>query len=97
MDILNLTQDKVILIDNQVNNIVESLHKNNIIESEQRKNHTKKIRRSVQRQENMIASGICPKCGGELVLRTAKRGQNVGKQFYGCSNFPKCRYVDSSI
>lgn len=36
---------------------------------------------------------ICPKCGAELVLRTAKRGQNVGQTFYGCSAFPKCRYI----
>lgn len=36
---------------------------------------------------------ICPVCGGELILRTAKRGANAGKQFYGCSSFPRCRYV----
>ena len=36
---------------------------------------------------------ICPKCGKELVLRTAKKGSNAGNQFYGCSGFPQCRYV----
>ena len=36
---------------------------------------------------------ICPKCGAALVLRTAKRGANAGKEFYGCSNYPKCRYT----
>ena len=36
---------------------------------------------------------VCPWCGKDLVLRTAKKGTNVGKQFYGCSGFPKCRYV----
>ena len=35
----------------------------------------------------------CPRCGGKLVLRTAKSGPNMGKQFYGCSNFPKCRFT----
>lgn len=35
----------------------------------------------------------CPKCGSQLVLRTAKKGNNAGNQFYGCSNFPKCRYI----
>ncbi len=38
-------------------------------------------------------SAICPKCGSLLVLRTAVKGTNAGKQFYGCSNFPKCRYA----
>ena len=35
----------------------------------------------------------CPRCGAELILRTALKGSNVGKQFYGCKAFPKCRYV----
>ena len=33
----------------------------------------------------------CPKCGNEMVLRTVKRGSNVGKRFWGCSGFPDCR------
>ena len=37
---------------------------------------------------------VCPKCSGELVERTAKRGPNAGKTFLGCSNFPKCRYTE---
>lgn len=37
----------------------------------------------------------CPKCGANLVLRTATRGANAGKQFYGCSNYPKCRYIQN--
>lgn len=35
----------------------------------------------------------CPRCGGNLVLRTASRGVNAGNQFWGCENFPKCRYI----
>ncbi len=34
---------------------------------------------------------VCPKCGAEMVLRTAKRGPNLGHQFWGCSRFPECR------
>lgn len=36
---------------------------------------------------------ICPRCGADLVLRTAKKGEHSGEQFYGCSRFPKCRYT----
>ncbi len=36
---------------------------------------------------------ICPYCGGQLVIRTAKQGSNIGKEFWGCSNFPKCRFT----
>ena len=40
---------------------------------------------------------VCPKCGVAMVKRTASRGQQAGKPFYGCQNFPKCREkVDSA-
>ena len=38
---------------------------------------------------------ICPRCGRELILRTAKKGDNAEQQFYGCSAFPKCRYIEN--
>ena len=33
----------------------------------------------------------CPNCGASMVKRTAKRGANVGNDFWGCKSFPKCR------
>lgn len=44
-------------------------------------------------EENMSPKLICPKCGSELVLRTARNGANAGQKFYGCSGYPKCRYI----
>jgi predicted RNA-binding Zn-ribbon protein involved in translation (DUF1610 family) len=35
----------------------------------------------------------CPKCGGEMVLRTAKNGSNQGEKFWGCSSYPHCRGI----
>ena len=35
----------------------------------------------------------CPKCESEMVLRTAKKGANAGKKFWGCSAYPKCRSI----
>jgi restriction system protein len=32
----------------------------------------------------------CSQCHSSMVLRTAKRGPNVGTKFWGCSRFPKC-------
>ncbi len=39
----------------------------------------------------------CPRCRGELVLRTAKHGERAGKQFWGCSNFAKtdCTFTEN--
>ncbi|ELE2043544.1 restriction endonuclease [Vibrio vulnificus] len=39
------------------------------------------------------ATPLCPSCHAPLVMRTAKRGQNKGNQFYGCSSYPRCRYT----
>jgi hypothetical protein len=36
---------------------------------------------------------ICPKCGGEMVARTATRGQFVGHPFWGCRKNPQCTGV----
>lgn len=34
---------------------------------------------------------ICPQCGSNMVLRTAKKGSNIGTQFWGCATYPKCK------
>lgn len=39
------------------------------------------------------AEPTCPNCGAELVHRVAKRGENAGNEFWGCSTFPKCRTI----
>lgn len=37
----------------------------------------------------------CPKCSSPLVIRTAKKGANAGKQFLACSAYPKCKHVEA--
>lgn len=48
--------------------------------------------------ENFLISDFniierCPDCGGSLELRTAHKGVYTGNNFYGCSNFPKCKFI----
>lgn len=40
------------------------------------------------RKSEAIKNGLCPKCGGKLILRQGKFGS-----FYGCSNYPRCKYT----
>lgn len=35
----------------------------------------------------------CPRCNVPMMLRTVRQGPNVGRQFYGCPNFPRCREI----
>jgi predicted RNA-binding Zn-ribbon protein involved in translation (DUF1610 family) len=45
------------------------------------------------RETPQATSPTCPKCGGAMIPRVATHGEHKGKQFYGCSNYPKCRGV----
>jgi len=40
-------------------------------------------------QSDLIPS--CPECGKAMALRTAQKGKNAGKQFWGCSGYPDCK------
>jgi len=33
----------------------------------------------------------CPSCGIKMITRTTRKGSNVGKKFWGCRYYPKCR------
>lgn len=37
------------------------------------------------------AAAVCPICGSGMVRRTAKRGPDAGREFWGCSRYPACR------
>lgn len=51
--------------------------------------HTADIADAKKKQARKIRAAVCPRCGGDLVLRRGKNGR-----FYGCSRFPKCRFTE---
>lgn len=54
--------------------------------------HVRHVKNIVAEKENDKVPS-CPICGRAMVLREAKKGQNVGKKFWGCTNFPQCRGI----
>jgi restriction system protein len=44
-------------------------------------------------RERHSSNTACPKCGSNLVKRTAKKGPNSGSSFLGCGNYPRCRFT----
>ncbi len=42
-----------------------------------------------------VQDKICPRCGGKLTLKVAKRGNYAGNKFYGCENYPECKYIEN--
>lgn len=99
-NIVNNSYDQLPTLETPINNQIEldniSINKDRIendlniatdIKSEQYENNN---------TINKTTKGdklFCPLCGSELVLRKAKRGKYVGESFYGCSNYPKCKYI----
>ena len=45
-----------------------------------------------EKEAPKLLDRMCPECGSPLVVRKNKRGE----EFIGCSNFPKCRYIEGS-
>ena len=60
----------------------------NVKDKKARKEHVKSAQATKRRRDEAVANGICPKCGSQLVLRKGQYGK-----FYGCSNYPNCRYT----
>ena len=74
--------------DEQVERYTNIIRSADINTKENKKAHVKNIQNEIDRKENDIEQGICPKCGGTLVERKGKYGK-----FLGCSNYPQCRFT----
>lgn len=37
----------------------------------------------------------CPKCGSSMVRRVARQGANAGREFFGCSTYPRCNGISA--
>ena len=59
----------------------------------EKKAHIRQVRRLEKARARDGGPGRCPWCGGALVLRTARRGSQAGRQFYGCIHYPDCTYT----
>lgn len=54
------------------------------------------LRPAAERHRERAASAsvpLCKRCGARMVLRTAQTGAHKGQKFWGCSNYPVCRFT----
>ena len=79
----NLSNEEIVDISNQICRYA-------IKEKKDKRKHRKYIKRSIQSRNRKVKSLICPNCNGTLKVRNGRYGK-----FYGCSNFPVCRYSKS--
>lgn len=72
----------------EVERIKQIILSNEIQDSGYKREHIQNIRNDIHDREYKERNNICPRCNGTLVLRKGKYGS-----FYGCSNYPKCKYT----
>lgn len=53
------------------------------------------VERLEARRHSSVESGApeCPKCGKPMLKRMQKKGEGQGRQFWGCSDYPKCNGI----
>ena len=78
----------------QVDEETKQIHIQNI---QQRHPSTPYVNTMAIQNATDVPGKHCPNCGGQLVIRTATKGTWAGQQFWGCSNYPKCRYMENII
>jgi hypothetical protein len=79
-----LLQENVVLSNEQIDKIGKKLTENNVRGVVSDETHVQNIKI----EQEKIKNNICPRCNGHLVLRKGKYGE-----FWGCSNYPKCRFI----
>lgn len=78
--------------DTQKREIFDYIKNNQHVGKEARAAHKQNVIAYKESLEEIKKQKICPYCKSELVLRNGKNGK-----FYGCKNYPKCRYTRSFV
>lgn len=81
----------VVLSEQEVHGIVQRLQTGSFERGG--KTNRQHVRNVKANQGGKVQSDNCPRCGSKLTLRTAKKGPNAGSQFWGCTEFPNCRFT----
>ena len=78
--------------DSDLRAIAREIRTANITDKETRSKHNAGVKGAAHYREQTIANGKCPRCGGTLIERHGPHGR-----FYGCSNYPRCKFTYNGI
>jgi hypothetical protein len=88
LDTITRQRDSRKLNHKDMDEIVSTLKEASIEDNQTKKDHVSRIKWNVKMRKMKERVLICPKCGGQLMKKTGRYGE-----FYGCSNFPKCKHT----
>lgn len=72
----------------QMQQVYQLLKEGNVDGLAERFMHVGQVNGHIRTRQQHILRKICPQCGGELKLKQGPHGR-----FYGCYNYPRCRYT----
>jgi len=72
---------------NEIADQIQKIKKYKLVSNRQ---HIIDVENAIAARNKKISANICPVCNGRLVLRKGKYSE-----FFGCSNYPKCKYTRS--
>ena len=79
-----LSDEEIVRLDALIRSYVDA-------NPESRLEHVENVRKQQGKRNAAVAAGKCPLCGGTLVRRNGRYGS-----FWGCSNYPTCKYTLNS-
>ena len=88
------SKSQTILTDSQVRAVVSAIELGKLKSTFQvQREHVRRLRSC----SDSASEQLCPKRGNLMILRIAKKGNSQGNQFWGCSRYPECRTIRSTI
>ena len=83
-----LSYTATVISSDEKEKIISTITSHMKVGKEAEKVHRFNANNKVKSSNEAIRNGICPRCGGQIIKRQGKYGY-----FYGCSNYPKCRFT----
>lgn len=86
-----LTKSQIVNIDNNLRTTVN-------VELKVKEKHIEAIKKNKvyhrkPKKKAKTTNQICPLCKSKLVVRVSSRGPGKQNKFYGCSNYPNCKFT----
>ena len=87
-----------LLTPEQIDVLYEKLYPLTQVDKAQKLAHVEAVRQKQQAAQQSAAPApgevpVCPYCNIPLVRRTTRKGPHAGESFWGCSNYPKCKFT----
>lgn len=77
-----------VLTTEQMQDFYDRVQRNNLVGKDARQRHIFKVQSKTRNVQIKVDEGVCPRCGGDLILRKGRYGK-----FLGCSIYPRCRFT----